>query len=56
MVVSATAGVGDEDGARRHHQWADEDGQQGAGDHQQDEEGGARVDVRPHQAHQQTQH
>ena len=33
----------------------DEDGQQRCGDHQQDDEGGARVDVCAHETHDQTQ-
>ncbi|TNN72476.1 hypothetical protein EYF80_017252 [Liparis tanakae] len=37
------------------HHGADEDGQQGHGDHQQDDEGGAGVDVGAHQTHEQTQ-
>lgn len=34
---------------------ADEDGQQGHGDHQQNDEGGAGVDVGAHQTHEQTE-
>lgn len=47
--------VGQGDGARAHGEEANEDGAQDKHDHQEDEEGGLGVDVRPHQAHQQTQ-
>lgn len=33
----------------------DEDGQQGYGDHQQNDEGGAGIDVGAHQTHKQTE-
>lgn len=48
--------VGDDKILTFDHHRADEDGQQGYGDQQQDGEGGARVDVGAHQAHNQTQH
>lgn len=47
--------VGDDKITWTDRQRTDEDGQQGHGDHQQDDEGGARVDVGAHQTHKQTQ-
>lgn len=47
--------VGDEKIARFDRHGTDEDGQQWYGDHQQDDEGGAGVDVGSHQTHEQTQ-
>lgn len=47
--------VGDDKISRLDRHRADEDGQQGYGDHQQDDEGGAGVDVGAHQTHKQTQ-
>lgn len=48
-------GAGQGDGARAYGEEADEDGAQDEHDHQEDEERGLGVDVRSHQAHQQTQ-
>lgn len=47
--------VGDDKISRLDRHRTDEDGQQGYGDHQQDDEGGAGVDVGAHQTHKQTQ-
>lgn len=47
--------VGDDKVKRFDRHGTDEDGQQGYGDHQQDDEGGAGVDVCAHQTHKQTQ-
>lgn len=47
--------VGDDKIMWTDRQRTDEDGQQGHGDHQQDDEGSARVDVGAHQTHKQTQ-
>lgn len=43
--------VGDDKVTRFDCHGTDEDGQQGYGDHQQDDEGSAGVDVRAHQTH-----
>lgn len=48
-------GAGQGDGAGADGEEADEDGAQDEHDHQEDEERGLGVDVRSHQAHQQTQ-
>lgn len=47
--------TGQGDGMRGYSKEADEDGAQDKHDHQEDEKGGLGVDVRSHQAHQQTQ-
>lgn len=47
--------VGDDEVTRFDRHRADEDGQQGYGDYQQDDEGSAGVDVGPHQTHKQAQ-
>lgn len=48
-------GAGQGDGAGAHGEEANEDGAQDEHDDQEDEESGLGVDVRSHQAHQQTQ-
>lgn len=47
--------VGDDKFSRFDSHWTDENGQQGYSDHQQDDKGGAGVDVGADQTHNQTQ-
>lgn len=55
-VARGRDGAGQGDGVGAYSEEADEDGAQDEHDDQEDEERGLGVDVRSHQAHQQTQH